>query len=384
MSRRRFGRIRQLPSGRYQVRHPDGAGGLVTAPRTFATRAEAERHLAAIETDQSRGTWSDPRRGRIRLDEWAEQWWATTVNLRPSTRARDRGYVNRYILSELGQYPLGDITQLQVRAWVAGLAGRGSGDDTRRSLSPATVRKAYGLLAKMLSAAVDAELIAKSPCQRVPVPRVERHEMRFLTSAEIAELAGAIDERYRALVLVGAYCGLRIGELAGLKRSRVNLLRRRLEVVEILVEAEGQLYTGPPKTSAGRRAVGIPEPVAAELEEHLARFAGTELVFPGPGGGPLRGAAWRSRFWHPAVERAGLAPLRPHDLRHTAVALWIAQGANPKQIAARAGHSSVSFTLDRYGHLFDDADDALMAGLADAYVRPSSPALGAVVDLAQT
>ncbi len=78
---------------------------------------------------------------------------------------------------------------------------------------------------------------------------------------------------------------------------------------------------------------------------------------------------WRQRFWAPTVRDAGLAHPRPHDLRHTAVALWMTAGANPKMVAARAGHTSVSFTLDRYGHLLpgseqrlNDALDALAEG----------------------
>jgi integrase len=73
----------------------------------------------------------------------------------------------------------------------------------------------------------------------------------------------------------------------------------------------------------------------------------------------LRLAGFRHRIWRPAARAAGLDGLRIHDLRHTAVALWIAAGANPKEIAARAGHTSVSFTLDRYGHLYPDADQTL-------------------------
>jgi integrase len=69
--------------------------------------------------------------------------------------------------------------------------------------------------------------------------------------------------------------------------------------------------------------------------------------------------AFRARAWRPATRAAGLDGLRIHDLRHTAVALWIAAGANPKEVAARAGHASVSSTLDRYGHLYPEADTAL-------------------------
>ena len=97
-------------------------------------------------------------------------------------------------------------------------------------------------------------------------------------------------------------------------------------------------------------------------------------MFTSPDGGPLRAAGWRSRVWRPAVAAACLEPLRPHDLRHTAVALWIAAGANVKEVAARAGHTSVSFTLDRYGHLYADADDALRARLESLYVVSSPQA----------
>jgi hypothetical protein len=90
-------------------------------------------------------------------------------------------------------------------------------------------------------------------------------------------------------------------------------------------------------------------------------------VFAGAGGGVLRAGQWRARHWHPAVRAAELGPLRPHDLRHTAVALWIAAGANPKQIATWAGHTSVSIVLDRYGHLFE-GHEAVVLNRLDAFM----------------
>ena len=83
--------------------------------------------------------------------------------------------------------------------------------------------------------------------------------------------------------------------------------------------------------------------------------------------------AFRARVWRPATRAASLDGLRIHDLRHTAVALWIAAGANPKEVAARAGHASVSFTLDRYGHLYPEADMALRDRL-DALYGAAQPA----------
>jgi integrase len=206
--------------------------------------------------------------------------------------------------------------------------------------------------------------------------------MRFLTPAEVATLADVIDARYRALVLVGAYGGLRIGELAGLRRGRVDLLRGIVQVAEIVVEVQGVLHVGPPKTRASRRTVGLPRFVVEELAAHLGRPGDLEaLVFTAPQGGPLRLPAFRARVWRPAVIAAGLDGLRIHDLRHTAVALWIAAGANPKEVSARAGHSSVSFTLDRYGHLYPEADTALRDRLDVLYGSARSAPASSVVRL---
>jgi integrase len=342
----------------YRVRYRDPAGG--QRSKIFARKADAQRFLNETETAKARGTWTDPSLGRVLFRDWLGEWWATTTNLRASTRERDESLLRRLALPSFGDAPLAAISQRDVRAWVADLSGRG--------LAPATVQKAYQLLGKVMGAAVDAGMLAQSPCRRVPLPKVEREEMQFLTPAEVATLADAIQPRYRALVLVGAYGGLRIGELAGLRRSRVDLLRGTVQVAEIVVEVRGVLHIGPPKTRASRRTVGLPRFVVEELAAHLAGPGDPEaFVFTAPEGGPLRVHGFRARVWRPATLAAGLDGLRIHDLRHTAVALWIAAGANPKEVSARAGHTSVSFTLDRYGHLYPEADSALRDRLDTLY-----------------
>ena len=93
-------------------------------------------------------------------------------------------------------------------------------------------------------------------------------------------------------------------------------------------------------------------------------------MFAGPQGGPLR-VTGSAPGVAAGTRAAGLDGLRIHDLRHTAVALWIAAGANPKEVAARAGHASVSFTLDRYGHLYPEADQALRDRLDALMPQPA-------------
>jgi integrase len=155
-----------------------------------------------------------------------------------------------------------------------------------------------------------------------------------------------------------------------------------VEVAEVLTEVRGELFMGPPKTRAGRRRVGLPRGVTRELAQHLGTPGSQDdLVFTAPQGGPLRVTAFHARVWRPATRAAGLDGLRIHDLRHTAVALWIAARANPKEVSTRAGHASVSFTLDRYGHLFPEADQALRDRLDAFYVAGGSTPGGTVVEL---
>jgi integrase len=118
------------------------------------------------------------------------------------------------------------------------------------------------------------------------------------------------------------------------------------------------------------------------LVAHLAGPGNLEaFVFTAPEGGPLRVHGFRARVWRPATRAAGLEGLRIHDLRHTAVALWIAAGANPKEVSARAGHASVGFTLDRYGHLYPEADSALRDRLDALYGSAQSAPASPVVRL---
>jgi integrase len=356
--------VRKTSSGRFEARYrgPDGK----ERAKRFLTKREAQAFLDHLGTERRAGRWRDPRAGRVLLADWVATWQPTTVDLRPSSRARDDSYLRTHVLPRFGAVCLDAITPLEVRSWIAEL--------TQRGLAPATVQKAYQTLAKVLRVAVDANLLADTPCQRIPLPKVERAEMRFLSPDQIVTLSGAIAPRYRALVLFDAYCGLRLSELAGLRRAALDLRRGRVRVVENAVEVRGTIEWGAPKTRAGRRTVAIPASVVDALDRHLAEFTLDDpaaLVFGGPDGGVLRASSWRSRFWNPATRTSDLEGVRIHDLRHTAVSLWIAANASPKQIATWAGHTSVSVVLDRYGHLYEGHEAHVLDRL-DAFATESS------------
>lgn len=348
---------------RARYRGPDGR----ERSRTFPRRADAERWLAANEVSRAKGEWVDPVLGRCTFAEWVVPWTQTLVDLRPSTRDRDLRIVRVHLVPHFGVMALSKITRTTITEFIGGMLANGDH-------APATVRKVGQVLSKVMRGAVDAGLIAKSPCDGIRLPAEGRREMSFLTPQQVSGLAEAVGPDWEALVLTAAYIGLRWGELAGLRTERLNTHRRTITVVEQLTELSGRLAWAEPKTAAGRRTVSLPaaltDLLAARLD--LPEVETSGLVFPTPLGEPMRRSNFARRVWAPAVRSRGLDGLRFHDLRHTAVAMAIAQGAHPKTIQQRMGHSSVTVTLDRYGHLYDGLD-AQVADSLNELLRASLP-----------
>jgi integrase len=192
-------------------------------------------------------------------------------------------------------------------------------------------------------------------------------EMRHISIPQLTALAEAVPARYRALILVAGFGGLRWAELVGLRRRHVNLAGARLEVVEQAAEVAGTFIVSPPKTDAGRRVVTLPTLAVTALAEHLDRYAGPGpdgLVFLSARGKHLARSSFRRLVWLPAVRQVGLDGLRVHDLRHTAATLAAATGATTKELMERMGHASSAVAL-RYQHVMADRQAALAAALDD-------------------
>ena len=352
----------------YRVRYRDPSSA--SRSKSFKRRAEADAFAATVEVSKLDASYTDPKLGKTRFADWAEDVMATRVNLRPSTLASDASVFRSLVLPHFGHRRLAAVKPIDLHAWIAELIQAG--------YSPSTIRKAYSLAALVFEAAVTSDLIGRSPCRGVTLPRLSRQEMRFLNVDEIEALATAVDQRHRCLVLTAAYTGLRFGEAAGLEVEALDLLRRRLTVTQTLSYVNGLLTVGPPKTPAARRTITLPAFLADELGGHLGRYGSESgFVFTSTEGAPLRRRNFRRRDWLPAVRASVGLPLRFHDLRHSHVALLIQSGEHPKTIAARLGHASVRTSLDTYGHLFSGLDeaaadrlDALRSGASVSDSRP--------------
>jgi integrase len=285
------------------------------------------------------------------LDAWVERY---AQRVRPATLASCRDSLRHLAL--FNGWQLETIRAADVEDHVFVVAQR----------APRAAELMLKTLKMILRSAKERGQTVDEAIFRIRPPRHERAEMRFLDWSEVDRLACEAVEPYGNLVRFACLTGLRQGELFALRNCAIDLARR-----SVVVEAgarEGQLV--PTKTSAGRRQVRLSGEALSILREQLLARAPNDLglLFPSPGGVVWRKDNFMARIFRPAVRRAGLEPLRFHDLRHTFAALMVAAGAHPKLLQAQLGHTSINGTLNTYGHLFPDAF-ADIGDALDAIVR---------------
>jgi integrase len=348
---------------RARYRGPDGR----IRSRSFDRKVDADRWLIARLGSIDRGDWIAPEAGDIPLSEAAADW-LSGLDIKPKTRAGYESLLRSRVLPVFGDLPVNRITPAMVRNWIADMSAEG--------LSASRIKQAKQVLAAPLELAVVDGIIARSPTSGVKVPTVRRREQRFLTAEQVAVLATAAEEAQDGAGLIVetlAWVGMRWGELVALRRSRVHLLRRRIEIAEAATELGSGLSWGTPKTHE-RRLVTMPAFLADRIAPQLGDIADDGLVFTAPNGGPLRSSPFRQQIWKPAVEAAGLEQLRIHDLRGTAASLMISSGANIKAVQRQLGHASAAMTLDLYGHLYEDDLDTLADALDRRYMAATTSA----------
>ena len=367
--------VKKLANGRWEASYRDPQRK--ERVRTFGTRRDADRWLSSVKSDVDRGEYVDPRLARSRFDDWAKEWLATTAHLKPKTRAGYETDLRVHVLPVFKERAIGSIQQVDVRRFVADMIAAGA--------APGTVRNARKVLRLVLATAEGSGAIRGNPCNGVRVPASPKADMVFLDPDEVERLARAIEPTYATLIRFAAYTGLRAGEIGALRVGRLDLLRGRVLVAESVTEVDRLgLVFGEPKTYQ-HRSVTLPKFLRDELAATLATrsVSPNGFVFPGPDGGVLHHKSFYRYRFKPALTVAGLpASMRFHDLRHTCAALCIGLGAHPKAIQERLGHSSITVTLDRYGHLFPKLDEALtdrLDGLHRDAATDDTPPASAVV-----
>lgn len=319
-------------------------------------------------------------------------WARRCITARSTASARTRhDYLRdfeRHLEPVFGQTPVDQITKEQVGQWLIGL-----------TVSPKTAKNIHGLASSIMAEAVDERLAPGNPFHKGlrALPNVKQEDMVFLARTEFDTLLAHVPELYRPLVATLGLTGLRWSEATALQAQDIDVMTRRLTVVRAWKRTPDSYFViGEPKSRRSRRTITIPQSLVDVLLPLIAGKGDGEWLFTARTGTVVRHANFRQRVWLPAVKAMqrcdthqdtagpcrcpGTVSKTPriHDLRHSHVSWLIAAGVNLAAIQRRLGHESITTTVDRYGHLSPETDDAISAAL-DGHAAPLS-AVPAVSD----
>ncbi len=316
--------VNKTASGKWEASHrgPDGR----ERQRTFATKVLAQRWEQSSRTDVQRGEWFDERGGTITVKDLSLMWLRTQSHLAPSTYARYENVVGVHIIPVLGRRQVGQLTYVEAQAFISTVTA------TR---APATAHKVHQVLSLMLELAVKDDRVKRNVARDINLRKVPPSKHRYLNHLELSRLVGELGERDALIFLVLGYCGLRWGELAALRVSDFDPLRRRIAIERSVTLVRGHFVWGAPKDNE-HRSVPVPAFLVDLLVPFCAGREKDELLFPGARCTPLRVNSWRQSCFDQAAASAGLEGLHPHELRHTAASLAVSAGANVKALQTHA------------------------------------------------
>lgn len=360
---------------------------------TFDNARGAARFRMLVEGSGNRwpAGWTRPRKagpvtredGRLTFEKWARRAIANRSRASERTRADYLRDLDRHF-KLLAARPLDELDDDDVTDWLR--------DRAAADLAPKTIRNLHGFASSLYVDAMRQRppLAEHNPfADRLPDhATVRTEEMVFLTAQEFALVLSHVREEYRPLIRLLAGTGLRFGEATALRVSDLDLLgrRRTLTVTKAWKRIDSaEWVVGEPKTRRSRRTLSLSSELVLMLAEQVAGKRGADLVFSGPHGLRLPHTEVYKRGWAPAVARArvcdvhyepqrdkrGNRPRLPdpcdclgtlekvpriHDLRHSHASWLIADGVPMAAISRRLGHSSITITIDRYGHLDPSLD----------------------------
>lgn len=351
------------------------------------TRTEVRDKLKAARERVDNG--AAVRDSKRTVSDWMVHWRATTLAASDRKASTQELYANlsrRHLEAEgFGSIRLDKLKPSDIEGLVLALRARTKpGKVTNaepipspvRALSDATIRQVYTVLRAGLDGAVRDGLLARNPAAAVKRPGVVRRDAKHVEAGDVTKLLVCAEGlRYRSVLTLIAGTGMRRGEALALHWSDVDLEARVLAVRGTLGRVGGQLIITKPKSERSRRTVPLSAPLVAILRaQNSAQAAEREaagdqwhehgLVFATDLGTPVDPRNIL-RTVQIAAQKAGIADIGVHTLRHSAAVAWLEAGVHIKACADLLGHSSISVTGDIYGHTSDTTARYAIDALAE-------------------
>jgi integrase len=372
-ARRSFGRVERLPSGRYRAGYTGPDGRLYRAPMTFDAKDDAIAWLSTRRAEIEMNVWAPEvaalgarRRESPTFQAYADLWLKDRKTkgreLRPTTRRQYRMLLDTFIYPTFGDERIDRITNEDVNAWYDALA---PGRETIRAQSYSLLRTIFA------SAAAERPnpLIPYNPAHIRGAGNTKRaHHVQPATLEELRIIVEELPDRYKLMALLAAWCAMRFGELAELRRGDIDLRTNRVKIRRGVVRVDGEFIVGPPKSDAGVRDVAIPPHLVPLVKDHLKNLTALgrdALLFPAAADDNLHMApSTLYKVHYPARKAAGREDLRWHDLRHTGAVLAAQTGATLAELMGRLGHSTPGAAM-RYQHAAADRDAEIARRLSE-------------------
>jgi integrase len=336
---------------RYKVAYRD-ARGMVTS-KTFRRLEDAKAYQDDLGGRRRTGTLPDASKARRTVSELWAYFELTRESrggnqIKPSTFASYEARWKVHIEPVFGRKRVGEVSREDLKRFVVDLQARTSLD---------TRRKVQQVLHKLFAVALMDGWVTHNAAQGIGMPSAQaKREPQALTDEQVAGIAREVPDRYKALVWTLAETGMRIGEATAL---RVKNMNGSIRVVENAPEVGGRKVVGTPKTEGSVRNVPISPRLRPILTAHLNlygnRFDPESLVFTAEHGGPISQSNFRARVFQPAARRVGMDPVpNVHDLRHSAISLWLHRGLTPFEVSKMVGHTDLKMIEKRYGHIYEE------------------------------
>lgn len=355
--------IKKLKSGRYQARYfagYDSKGKRIYPSKTFKSHGDALKWRNARVHEKDTGISVEAN--TLSVSDYLDRWWKTKEpELRPNSRLYYEHALENYIKPVIGEVRLSGLRPAHIQDWQDGLKLRAS-----------SIRTVRAILNSAIAKAVRWQFLFSNPMKGTDAPRKVKREMNVLSPEQAAEFLSCLPgERFGLVFKCSLKLGLRPEELIGLQWKCLEFGKRGIcKVSRVITRIKGGGWAwGDPKTKSGFRSVTFPASLVTELREHHRKqledrmragqhYKHLDLVFSKPNGDALTHGLLVDDFKKIAARAGLLSEFRLYDLRHSFVTLSLLAGVDIKTVSYEAGHSSVAFTLDTYGHVLKQMQEA--------------------------
>lgn len=330
------------------------------------TKKQALAEEARLKMERDRGTYVAP--SKLTFGQFLQDYWLIKVKseTKPRTEEGYRQIVESHLEPALGHIKLDKLRPIHLQEYIN---AKRNPEDGKKPLSGQTLKNHYSVLRQSLKYALHLQLLAVNPADRIDSPRAERVEREVLDEKQtVLLLRKAQGTELYVPICIAAFTGLRRGEVLGLKWSDLDWDNQTLQVVRTLQKSKDGFRWGEPKSQKSRRTIAVSEWLISVLREHRraqnerrlglgADYQDQDLICAREYGDPWEPSRFSTLF-HDLVSGLDLPEITFHGLRHGHLTHLLKAGLPANVVSARAGHSTISITVDLYGHILEGQDRA--------------------------